>query len=120
MLKIILIDPARQLISETRIQPNHAAIFQLIGCKNLSLVWIAYETRIAFRKDLPEGNAPFFLLPGSPRLFGKGVIFGCQHDGTLCDVPLPVDEARRMVRWGRARAEPPTFLKRGLEAHRGL
>ena len=77
MLKILVIDPACQQMSETRIPPNRNAIFQLIRCKNPTLVWIGYQTRIAFGKDPPEDNAPFFLLPGSPKLFGKGVIFGC-------------------------------------------
>jgi hypothetical protein len=118
MLKVILIDPARQQISETRIQPNHAALFQLIGCPNPVLVWTGYETRVAFSKELPQEGA-FFCLPGSPKLFSKGVIFGCQHDGTLCDVPLPVTEAQRMVWWGRT-ARTEVSAARRQEARCGL
>jgi len=78
MLKIILIDPTRQLISETRIPPNNRALSQLIGCKNPCLVWISDRARVAFSKDPPTDDA-FFCLPGSPKLFGKGVIFGCKE-----------------------------------------
>jgi hypothetical protein len=109
MLRVVLIDPARQAITQTTIPPRPPEISRLTGSPNPALVWIGHDVRIAFRKEPPGKNAPFFFLPGSPKLFGTGVVFGCHADGTLCDCSEPLAEIRSRVRWG---SEPPNPAKR--------
>jgi hypothetical protein len=95
-LRAVLIDPAKQKISDLHIPPTLPALRQLIG-PNMDFGWVSDKTQIVFC----EGNgAAYFCLPGSPKL-GKAVVRDCQ-DGEFCNISITPDEVAARVQWGAA------------------
>ena len=75
-LRAVLIDPAKQKISDVHIpQTPHSlpALRQLIG-PNLDFGWVGNKTQVAFSEVNVNGAAAYFYLPGSLTKLGKAVV----------------------------------------------